>query len=99
MGYSNILSSLRHGECVEFEGVYLRMIEGKENGGLLEEGDTYIAERNSGPKLLTVKKIVDRDYAEKHGLAFSGWVEPVETAYSFDFYECVGVEIIIDDGK
>lgn len=95
MGYSGILNRLRDGETVEFEGAKLRMIPGKENGAALEPGDSYIAERNSGPKLLTVSYVVDHDYAQRFGLKFSGWVVPTEVMYSFDFHECVGVEIIL----
>lgn len=95
MGYSEIRSRLLNGEVVEYEGVHLRMIPEKDYGGKLEVGDKYFAQRNSGPKLLTVKKVVDRYYAEKHGFSFSGWVEPEELAYSYDFHECVGVEILV----
>lgn len=97
MAYSGILHRLREGEEVEFEGVKLRMTPGKETGATLEPGDSYIAERNSGPKLLTVAYVVDRDYAQRFGLKFSGWVVPTEVQYSFDFYECVGVEVLTED--
>ena len=97
MAYSDIRKRLREGEIVEFEGAKIKMIEGKENGAKLEPGDTYFAERNSGPKLLTVDHVVNQKYAEDHGLAFSGWVQPKELAYSYDFEECVGVEVIFND--
>lgn len=97
MTYSGIRSRLREGEIVELEGVKLRMIPGKKTGATLETGDRYFAERNSGPKLLTVDHIVDRDYADAHGLTWSGWVVPKEIAYSFDFHECVGVEILTEE--
>ncbi len=47
------IRKLNNGEIVEFEGVFFE----KENGEL-QPGDTYIAERNTGPQLLTVEKIV-----------------------------------------
>lgn len=97
MAYSEIRKRLRDGETVEFEGIKLRMISGKETGATLEPGDTYIAERNRGPQLLTVNYIVDRDYAQRFGLKHSGWVVPTGISYSFDFHECVGVEILIEE--
>lgn len=97
MAFSGIRSRLRDGEIVELEGVKLKMIPGKEDGSTLEPGDRYFAERNSGPKLLTVDYIVDREYAQEHGLSYSGWVVPTELAYSYDFHECVGVEILTEE--
>ena len=97
MTYSGIRSRLRDGQIVELEGVKLKMIPGKETGATLEPGDTYLAERNSGPKLLTVNYIVDEDYAHRWGLKFSGWVVPTGLSYSFDFHECVGVEILTEE--
>jgi hypothetical protein len=68
---------------VLFEGVRLRKTK---DGADLLPGDTYVAERNSGPKLLTVREI-------NH---IQGWIIPQENAYVFDIYECVGVEIADD---
>lgn len=42
-------------------------------------GDSYLAERNTGPKLLTCRQIKD------------GYVVSVEIAYYFDLYECVKI--------
>lgn len=81
---SNLVNTIRDNNEVEFEGATLRMIPGKESGRTLEIGDTYIAERNSGPHLLTVRKSDPR-----------GWIESVENAYSFDWNECVGVDIVL----
>jgi len=64
---------------VEFEGVLFKKVDGP-----LQVGDTYIAERHTGPKLLTVKR-VDLDYY---------CVVPVEFAYCFDINECVKVELV-----
>jgi hypothetical protein len=79
--------ALRRGETIDFEGVKLRMVPGKDNGRLLEPGDTYFAQRNSS-NLLTVDRIREDDGE------YIGWVVPVEVAYSFDYGECVGVELV-----
>ena len=68
------LKALRAGETIDFEGVPVRMAEGN-----LQPGDTYIAERNTGPHLLTVKRI-------QMAVVF-----PKEQAYCFDHWECVKV--------
>jgi len=78
------LKALRRGEVVDFEGVGFRAVEGE-----LAPGDTYIAERNTGPKLLTVKYVNDEE----------GYVVPVETAYVFDTWECVKVEMVDEAGQ
>lgn len=71
----------RDGEVI-FEGVRLRMTK---EGTELEPGDIYVAERNQGPRLLTVEKN-NRE---------QGWIVPTELrAYPYDTHECVGVEII-----
>lgn len=46
----------------------------------IEPGDTYIAKRNTGWKLLTCR-FVDPNH----------WVMPVESAYSYDTWECAKV--------
>lgn len=53
----------------------------KEIGRELQPGDIYVAERNTGPKLLTVKAINP-----------GGWIVPQEWGYTFDTHECVKVE-------
>lgn len=68
-------------ETGEIEGMRFRVL-GK--GADLEPGDTYIAERNSGMKLLTCR---DNDHE-------NGWVFPTERAYAFNVGECVKVELI-----
>jgi hypothetical protein len=47
----------------------------------LKPGDLYLACRNTGPQLLTVKSV-----NEEHG-----YVIPVENAYPYDIHECVKV--------
>ena len=45
----------------------------------IQPGDTYLAERNTGPHLLTCLRVVD------------GYVVPVESAYCYDLYECIKI--------
>lgn len=70
------LQALRAGEVVDLEGIRVRMDRGE-----LGPGDLYVAERNTGPKLLTVRKIDPR-----------GWIEARDSdAYSYNWGECVKV--------
>lgn len=76
------LRDLRDGKTIDFEGVELKMVDDKRGGADLKPGDLYYACRNT-EQLLTV-----------HMVNFDGgWVIPVESAYSFDFGECVGVTL------
>ncbi len=68
------LRKLRNGEVVDLEGINLRMDDGK-----LKVGDLYVAERNTGPHLLTVKGFGDQ------------CVFATTNAYAFDTWECVKV--------
>lgn len=63
---------------IEFEGMTFDKVEGE-----LQPGDTYLAERNQGPKLLTVRNV-------DHNLRC---VFPKEAAYPYDFGECIKVAI------
>lgn len=72
---------LRADGVAEFEGMTLRMVGDSDS---LQPGDTYVAERNTGPKLLTVREI-------KMNAVF-----PVEqNVYPYDLWECVKVEIVL----
>lgn len=51
----------------------------------IQPGDIYLAERNSGPKLLICK------YVKYTELGDPDWIVPTETAYSFDVQECVKI--------
>lgn len=75
-----IQNELRSQGSASFEGVVLKYVGEASD---LEPGDTYAAERNQGPKLLTVRR-VDREI---------GCVFPVEMAYPYDLRECAKVEI------
>lgn len=71
------LKKLRNGEDVDLGGICLVMDEGE-----IQPGDIYVAERNTGPHLLTAKEI-NRE---------RGWIVPTTTNdYSFDIGECVKV--------
>lgn len=76
------IRALRRGETVTLEGETFRMSVGA-NGEEedIQPGDFYIAERNTGPRLLTCAKNVDP----------RGWIQAVENAYPFDTGECVKV--------
>ena len=76
------IRALRRGEVIDFEGFKLKMVTGSD--GQEEEvrpGDLYIAERFTGPKLLTAKRIV-----KEHQFIISTC-----DAYPYDIPECVKV--------
>jgi len=62
----------------EIEGVPFNVLDGD-----ILPGDTYIAERNSGLKLLTCRE-------NNHE---QGWIVPVESAYVYDTVECIRIEL------
>lgn len=80
------LSQLLSGNSVEFEGLEVFPVlnsKGKViTGENLNPGDTYIAERNGPPVLLTVDWI---NFQER-------CVHPKGIAYPFNFGECVKVK-------
>lgn len=45
----------------------------------IKPGDKYMAERNTGPYILTCRQVQD------------GYIVPVETAYCYDLYECIKI--------
>lgn len=63
------------------EGVPFRLLDGE-----IEEGDSYLAERNTGLHLLTCRK----------NDKFKQWIEPVQHAYIYDTPECIRIELLID---
>lgn len=67
---------LQKSNVFNFEGILFLKDDTK-----LEPGDLYVAERNSGPKLLTVKKIDHKNML----------VIPTNCEYPFNFDECVKV--------
>lgn len=70
---------LRDGEVIELEGLKFRM----SGDGEVNEGDLYIAGRNTGPHLMTCKRV-----DKKIGCIYSTVVHD----YPFDIHECVKVE-------
>ena len=46
----------------------------------IQPGDMYLAERNTGPHLLTCSSVSERQY-----------IVPVEMAYCFDTWECIKI--------
>lgn len=67
---------------IEIEGLKLEIADRLPN-----EGELYVAERNTGKKLLTAKRI---DYT-------NNYVIPVErNAYVYDFHECKAVVKMLD---
>lgn len=71
---------------MEFEGVPFTVPEDQ----TLNPGDTYLAERNQGVKLLTCREHI------KENNFVGGYVLPVETAYAYDYGECIKIELLID---
>lgn len=76
------LRRLRAGEVIEIEGLRIIM-----DNTPLVVGDLYIAERNTGPKLLTVREIVMTSCG-KH----IDFVCPTTPDYAFDGHECQKVK-------
>jgi hypothetical protein len=75
------LDALYRDEIIDLEGLKFRKIG---NGEELNPGDLYIAERNTGPKLLTCRKN-NRD---------DGWIVPTTMEYCYDTWECIKVELV-----
>jgi hypothetical protein len=69
------LTRLAAGEVVDLQGIKLVA-----DGAELSPSDLYVAERNTGSRLLTVRSVHK-----------TGFVIPVEHAYSYDRHECVKV--------
>lgn len=83
------IRALRRGEVVDLGGIKFKM-DVNENGEerKIREGDLYIAERNTGPKFLTAKKIVGEGESSN---GFGGWIDATTIDYSYDTGECVKV--------
>lgn len=52
----------------------------------IQPGDTYLAERNTGPKLLTCLSVVNNNFGEP------SYIVPKEFAYCYNAWHCVKVE-------
>lgn len=70
------LKALLNGEVIDLDGIKLIM-----DNGSINRGDLYVAERNTGPKLLTAERI-NVDW---------GFIVPTTMNYAYDTRECVKV--------
>ena len=70
------IRALRNGEVIDLDGLRLRQRPGE-----IGAGDLYVAERNTGPDLLTCARV-----------ASEGFVIATTVAYPYDLGECVLVE-------
>lgn len=84
------IKALRSGETIELEGVAFVADDGP-----IRKGDWYIAERNTGPKLLTAHSFVrylgaggTEEVPTSEG---SSWIINEEKEYPYDTHECVKV--------
>lgn len=85
------LKALREGKAVSIKGVLFKATEEEE----IKPGDIYIAERNTGPRLLTAKRIVGPGEGPD---GFGGWIDAKEfPAYNYDIWECVRVRRLTPD--
>ena len=92
------LKKLLSGEIINLDGILLVRDEGE-----IKPGDLYVAERNTGPKLLTCLKVVLPHEEEGYFKSPTTWQEVISTAiakgyvvpttnnYSYDLHECVKV--------
>ncbi|MBI4120776.1 MAG: hypothetical protein HY457_00770 [Parcubacteria group bacterium] len=72
------LKALRSGKTVDIgAGTMVKMAPGN-----IQVGDLYVAERNTGPKLLTCKSVNEE----------GGWIIATTLNYPYDIGECVKVE-------
>lgn len=70
------LKRLRNGEKVDLGGIWFEM-----DNGNINPGDFYIAERNTGPKLLECSEVNQEGFC----------IFPTSIDYAFDIDECVKV--------
>jgi hypothetical protein len=75
------LKALRRGEVIDFDGIKLKQDEGE-----IKPGNLYVAERNTGLRLLTAREIV----MSKCGCCVD-FILPTCDGYAFDGGECVKV--------
>lgn len=76
------VNALLRGETINLDGLYFRMAVDEDGNELpIRNGDLYIAERNTGPKLLIAR---DVDFV-------NDWIAPTCDEYFYDINECVRV--------
>lgn len=81
------IRALRRGEVMDLGGIKFKMDvddAGKEQQ--IKAGDLYIAERNTGPHLLTAQEVVMSECG-----CHVSYIHSTCNAYSFDGGECVKV--------
>lgn len=78
------LKALRAGEVVDLNGVMLRKADGE-----IRPGDLYVADGNTGPRLLTCQTVKG---APEPGNPYYGWIVSTTREYSYDIGHCVRVE-------
>lgn len=76
MGDYRTIRALERGEVVDLGGILVRKDEGE-----IQPGDLYVGERNTGPHLLTAKRVSSE----------IGCIFPTCDAYPYDLKECVRV--------
>lgn len=85
----NTIRALRQGQVIDLEGLRLRMdVDEKGDEKPIQDGDLYIAERNTGPQLLTARKVVLPGEGERGS---GNFIIATTTAYPYDIPECVKV--------
>lgn len=80
----NTVQQLKAGMIIDLQGIKLC-----QDTGDLMPGDLYVGERNTGPKLLTVFKVVYHDPQEEKII---NYVIPKGPGYPFDGHEVVKVK-------
>jgi hypothetical protein len=76
------IRALRRGEVVDLGGIKFKMdVDESGEEREIREGDLYIAERNTGPKLLTAAEVSKE----------RNWIAPTTNDYLYDIWECVKV--------
>ena len=73
------IKALREGKTIDLGGINLQM----EGDGEVGEGDLYIAARNTGPHLLTAKKV--------QPTGEGGYIIPTTGNYMYDICDTVKV--------
>lgn len=67
-------------ESREFEGMPFKVLG---PGSVIRPGMNYLAQRNTGVKLLTCSSLGDN------------CIHPMEVGYSYDTHECVAIELTL----
>lgn len=80
MKYETI-KALREGKIIDLDGIRLTMAE-----GTIKRGDLYVAESNTGPRLLTAREVVMTEDGR-----FINYIHATTPDYSFDGAVCVKV--------